>query len=333
MAKIDRYNGNLVAFAQDAPGTERTIFGDTAQSNALTDQINADFLRGWGIVGPSDQPTLQDFNAMGYTHGQLLAYLHQVGVPEYNAAQEYHTGSITNESGVLYSSLVDNNVGNTPSASPSQWEQFGVDTVTDAAVVAIASASTVDLVTNAPSTRKIRITGSITINSFVILEGQEYTAAFSGAATLTNSASLVTNEGANIVTASGDSCVIRATAANTVEILLYRKAKAESTAWVRFNGTGTPAITDSLNVSSITDNGVGDYTINFLSPMTNANYTFSAAAISTGANNSTVVSLKFGTTPTTSGFTVRTVNLSNGAPSSASFADCEMINCTVFGGK
>jgi len=34
-------------------------------------------------------------------------------------------------------------------------------------------------------------------------------------------------------------------------------------AWVNFNGTGTVAITASGNVSSITDNGVGDYTVNY----------------------------------------------------------------------
>lgn len=43
-------------------------------------------------------------------------------------------------------------------------------------------------------------------------------------------------------------------------------------AWVNFNGTGTVAIRASLNVSSITDNGTGDYTINFTSMMLNANY-------------------------------------------------------------
>jgi hypothetical protein len=42
-------------------------------------------------------------------------------------------------------------------------------------------------------------------------------------------------------------------------------------AWVNFNGTGTVAIRASGNVSSITDNGTGDYTINF-SSMANANY-------------------------------------------------------------
>jgi len=43
-------------------------------------------------------------------------------------------------------------------------------------------------------------------------------------------------------------------------------------AWVNFNGTGTVAIRDSFNVSSITDNGTGDYTVNFDQAMPNANY-------------------------------------------------------------
>jgi len=43
-------------------------------------------------------------------------------------------------------------------------------------------------------------------------------------------------------------------------------------AWVNFNGTGTVAIRDSGNVSSITDNGTGDYTVNFTTAMSDANY-------------------------------------------------------------
>ena len=43
-------------------------------------------------------------------------------------------------------------------------------------------------------------------------------------------------------------------------------------AWVNFNGTGTPAIRDSGNVSSITDNGTGVFTINFATNMPDANY-------------------------------------------------------------
>lgn len=43
-------------------------------------------------------------------------------------------------------------------------------------------------------------------------------------------------------------------------------------AWVNFNGTGTVAIRDSFNVSSITDLGTGQYTVNFTTSMPNANY-------------------------------------------------------------
>jgi len=43
-------------------------------------------------------------------------------------------------------------------------------------------------------------------------------------------------------------------------------------AWVNFNGTGTVAIRDSHNVSSITDNGTGRYTVNYSNDMSNTNY-------------------------------------------------------------
>jgi len=43
-------------------------------------------------------------------------------------------------------------------------------------------------------------------------------------------------------------------------------------AWVNFNGTGTPAIRQSGNVSSITDNSTGNFTANFASSLTDADY-------------------------------------------------------------
>jgi hypothetical protein len=43
-------------------------------------------------------------------------------------------------------------------------------------------------------------------------------------------------------------------------------------AWVNFNGTGTVAIRASFNVTSITDNGTGDYTVNFTNAMPDVNY-------------------------------------------------------------
>ena len=49
-------------------------------------------------------------------------------------------------------------------------------------------------------------------------------------------------------------------------------SKGTAKAWVNFNGTGTVAIRASYNVSSITDNSTGNYTVNFTTPMNNVNY-------------------------------------------------------------
>jgi len=52
-------------------------------------------------------------------------------------------------------------------------------------------------------------------------------------------------------------------------------------AWVNFNGTGTVAIRASYNVSSITDNGTGNYNVNFTTAMADTNY----ATIMTGSSD------------------------------------------------
>ena len=43
-------------------------------------------------------------------------------------------------------------------------------------------------------------------------------------------------------------------------------------AWINFNGDGTPTARSSYNVSTITDHGTGDFTINFTNNMSNTNY-------------------------------------------------------------
>jgi hypothetical protein len=58
-------------------------------------------------------------------------------------------------------------------------------------------------------------------------------------------------------------------------------------AWVNFNGQGTVAIRAQLNVSSITDNGQGDYTVNFTNALADANYSATGTAHFVG-NNITV---------------------------------------------
>ncbi|HFY0590956.1 TPA: carbohydrate-binding protein, partial [Yersinia enterocolitica] len=91
MSKIERYAGNLRAFGSNAQGLERTLFGETTQADDLTSQVTNSFLRGWGIVGPSENPSMEDFNAAMYTMSQFIAYQHQMGIPEWDALQEYYS--------------------------------------------------------------------------------------------------------------------------------------------------------------------------------------------------------------------------------------------------
>lgn len=68
-------------------------------------------------------------------------------------------------------------------------------------------------------------------------------------------------------------------------------------AWVEFNGTGTVAIRASGNVSSITDNGAGDYTINFTTAMTDANYSAVGSSAFKVGDQPCVVQSSFARTP------------------------------------
>ena len=100
------------------------------------------------------------------------------------------------------------------------------------------------------------------------------------------------------------------------------------TAWVNFNGTGTVAIQDSENVSSITDNGIGDYTITFATAMANANYSGGGMAANTGMG--TVLHWRYSSSPslTTTAAHVRTARNSSEAAS-----DSYIVSIVFMGGQ
>ena len=70
-------------------------------------------------------------------------------------------------------------------------------------------------------------------------------------------------------------------------------------AWVNFQGTGTVDIRESFNVSTITDNGVGDYTVNFSNAMADTNYVFIAQAGNGSSPIQTAGTSYTGAVPTT----------------------------------
>jgi hypothetical protein len=70
-------------------------------------------------------------------------------------------------------------------------------------------------------------------------------------------------------------------------------------AWVNFNGTGTVAIRASGNVTSITDNGTGDYTANFTTAMSDANYVVAGLCRSSGVSSGAPIQVEVYSTSST----------------------------------
>ena len=69
------------------------------------------------------------------------------------------------------------------------------------------------------------------------------------------------------------STIIATTLSNgSVSVPTATVVNGSAKAWVNFNGTGTVAIREGFNVSSITDNGTGDYTVNFTTAQVDADY-------------------------------------------------------------
>jgi hypothetical protein len=95
--------------------------------------------------------------------------------------------------------------------------------------------------------------------------------------------------------------------------------------WVNFNGVGTVAIRASYNVSSITDNGVGDYTVNFTTAFADANYSVVATAgRDTSVTGWSIAVIRgISAVPTTTTVRIGTLNLSG-------WIDCTDVCVSIF---
>ena len=83
-------------------------------------------------------------------------------------------------------------------------------------------------------------------------------------------------------------------------------------AWVNFNGTGTVAIRAAFNVSSITDNGTGQYTINFTNAMPDTNYSWAGGVPRDAGGYLASVNAQYAGTYTTAALQIITNNASGG---------------------
>ena len=113
----------------------------------------------------------------------------------------------------------------------------------------------------------------------------------------------IINESSDTITigASGDTITIPSGATTTLTDGVSGDFKMNSgfgsvataygcRAWVNFNGTGTVAIRESGNVTSITDEGTGDYTVNFTTAMPDVNY--SLVGTCTGGTSGQIINIR-----------------------------------------
>jgi hypothetical protein len=94
-------------------------------------------------------------------------------------------------------------------------------------------------------------------------------------------------------------------------------------AWVNFNGTGTVAIRGSGNVTSITDNGTGQYTLNFTTAMPDTNY---SAVGSAGETNNAIGDRQLSTYPVNTS----SCKVVSGQTASVNVYDATQVHVAIF---
>jgi hypothetical protein len=121
-----------------------------------------------------------------------------------------------------------------------------------------------------------------------------------GVTTSTGTGAVVLGTSPTLATPTFDSAQL-ATVSGTAPLYMCR-------AWVNFNGTGTVAIRASGNVSSITDSGTGDYTVNFTTAMPDANYAISGSGAQDNTGSQSVLNLYSNTARLVGSSRINTVN-------------------------
>lgn len=128
MAKLTRETQQI--FADSAGSRQITAFG-TAKSESptftkdLSEIQNTNYLYGWAqAILPDKAPFEEDMNALFYAVTRQLAYLFQMGMPEWDAGTEYSLNSFCQIGGVWYQSLADENMGHNPITETTYWKKF-----------------------------------------------------------------------------------------------------------------------------------------------------------------------------------------------------------------
>ena len=112
-------------------------------------------------------------------------------------------------------------------------------------------------------------------------------------------------------------------AAGTKSVPVNTVVDGSAKAWVNFNGTGTVAIRRSFNVTSITDGGVGNYTVNFASTLPTANYAVAFGTVGNTAGSAQLILAIYGTASAASNKSTTQLQLVGGSGGAGAFDTAE----------
>lgn len=227
--------------------------------------------------------------------------------------------------------------------------------VNEAASVTVASATSTPI--GAAASNSVTVSGVATITSFDnVTAGRIRYVTFSGILTLThNATSLILPGAANITTAAGDAMLAQSLGSGNWKVLVYQKADGTAVvsgataatqtqmetatsnvvtatplnvnwhpgvakAWVTFTGVAAAVITASWNVTSVTRNSTGDYTITIATDFSSANYACVATCgQGVGASGAQFCLTPSGSDPAAGTYRVQTITLNPSTLADAAF--------------
>lgn len=128
MSKIERQTQKI--FSGEASSDSLAVFGSMITGNPVyTDSLDAlqseSYEKGWeAAIAANEAPFLEEMNGVQYGFSKQIAYLLQEGVAEYDAETTYFKNSWCRIGQIFYQSLADENVGNDPTTSTTNWKAW-----------------------------------------------------------------------------------------------------------------------------------------------------------------------------------------------------------------